>query len=106
MKQIFDTLDKWLTNTPIGQVFKLFVFTSITLLISDSLQHGEIVWSDWQTWLLVPAGPLLSVGYDYLSKSYPIFGVTAKAALSSPSVDPTIKKVIKTAQDTPNPLND
>ena len=98
------SLSKWLTTTPLGQMVKLFILTSLSLAISDWAQHGSIVWSDWQTWVIVPAGPLLSVGYDYFAKAYPVFGAIATAAATSPNVPDAVKTAIVEAQTTPDPL--
>jgi len=91
-------VDKWIVTTPAGRVIKGFCFTLVMLAVADWTQRGEISFSHWTTWLLVAAGPILSMGYDYASKNFPLFGPALDAVAATPNVPPIVAEVVAEAK--------
>ena len=97
MKNAFAALNKWLVTTPIGRLVRTFVLTALGLAVADWIQNGQLDFSHWTTWVIVPAGPLLGVAYDAASKNFPLFGVVAAEIAVSPKVDPVVQQVVAEA---------
>jgi hypothetical protein len=98
VKAFWGKVDKWLVTTPLGRVVKGFFFTLVMLAVADWTQRGEISFDHWSTWLLVAAGPLLSMGYDYVSKNFPLFGPALDAVAATPNVPPVVVQMVAEAK--------
>ena len=98
MKAKLAQFDKWLVTTPLGRVVKGFFFTLVMLAVADWAQSGQISFDHWSTWLLVAAGPLLSMGYDYMSKNFPLFGPVLDAVASTANVPPIVAEAVAEAK--------
>jgi hypothetical protein len=66
--------------------------------VADWAQSGQISFDHWSTWLLVAAGPLLSMGYDYMSKNFPLFGPALDAVAATPNVPPIVAEAVAEAK--------
>ena len=99
MKAKLAQVDKWVVTTPLGRVVKGFFFTLVMLAVADWTQSGQISFSHWTTWLLVAAGPLLSMGYDYASKNFPLFGPALDVVVAEPNVPDVVKQAVAEAKD-------
>ena len=97
MKNAFSAFNKWLVTTPIGRLVRTFVLTALGLAVADWIQNGQLDFSHWTTWVIVPAGPLLGVAYDAASKNFPLFGVVAAEVAVSPKVNPVVQQVVAEA---------
>jgi hypothetical protein len=91
-------VDKWVVTTPLGRVVKGFFFTLVMLAVADWTQSGQISFNHWTTWLLVAAGPILSMGYDYASKNFPLFGPALDAVVAQPNVPVIVKQAAAEAK--------
>ena len=98
MKAKLAKVDKWIVTTPAGRVIKGFCFTLVMLAVADWTQSGQISFNHWTTWLLVAAGPILSMGYDYASKNFPLFGPALDAVVAQPNVPVIVKQAVVEAK--------
>jgi hypothetical protein len=97
MKNLFAAINKWLVATPTGRIVRTFLLTALGLALADWIENGQINFSHWTTWVIVPAGPLLGVAYDALSKNFPLFGVVAADVAVSPKINPVVQEVVAEA---------